>query len=217
MRHLVFALLLAAAPSAARAQDACADLPKFFSRPPRIGEWAEIASLTKGKEDPGRIRMAVIKEESREGKKMYWLQMVMAGKGGKPTIIQTLTPWDVSTMRGQNAAEAVMKIGDQRAMKMTHPKGLSQSGDWREFCDKARFVGEESVTVPAGTFHTRHYQGPEGETWASMEAPVWHIVKMTTENGQTMVLSATGRGAKNEITEQPVDMKAMMANPGVKK
>jgi hypothetical protein len=36
---------------------------------------------------------------------------------------------------------------------------------------------------------------------------------MTTKSGKTMVLSAKGTGAKNEITEQPVDMKAMMSNP----
>jgi hypothetical protein len=36
---------------------------------------------------------------------------------------------------------------------------------------------------------------------------------MTTKDGNTMVLSAKGTGAKNEITEQTVDMSHMMANP----
>ena len=72
---------------------------------------------------------------------------------------------------------------------------------------------DTASAVPAGTFKTRHYKGPEGETWASLQAPVWHIVKMSSDDGKTMVLTAKGTGAKNEITEQPVDMKAMMANP----
>jgi hypothetical protein len=105
----------------------------------------------------------------------------------------------------------VMKIGDQPAMK-TGPEHAKAAGraDWREACKESKFVGEESVSVPAGTFRARHYTGPEGDTWASMEAPVWHLVKMSTKGGNTMVLSSTGMGAKNEITEQPVDMSKML-------
>jgi hypothetical protein len=36
---------------------------------------------------------------------------------------------------------------------------------------------------------------------------------MTTKDGKTMVLNSKGSGAKNEITEQPVDMSHMMADP----
>jgi hypothetical protein len=42
---------------------------------------------------------------------------------------------------------------------------------------------------------------------------VWRIVKTTSKDGKTMVLSAKGTDAKNEITEQPVDMQQMMSNP----
>jgi hypothetical protein len=216
-RMLVFALLLpAATPLAAHAQDACADVPKFFSRPPKIGEWGEFTYEKKGKPDPERIRMAVVKEERRQGKQMYWLQMVMGGEGkGKRTVMQMLTPWEQSSLVGQNSMEMVMKIGDQPAMKMSPELGKSAAtrADWREACADSKFVGEESVSVPAGTFRARHYSGPDGDTWASMDAPVWHLVKMSTKDGTTMVLSATGMGAKNEITEKPVDMKAMIADP----
>jgi hypothetical protein len=216
MRYLVFALLLPAAlPFKAQAQGACADVPKFFSRPPKIGEWAELSYENKGKDEPDRMRIAAVKEERREGKQMYWLQMVMNNKG-KRTIMQMLTPWDVSTVGAPKPAEVVMKLGDQPAMKMSGGmlgRSPASKTDWRDFCAKSTFVGEESVTVPAGTFKARHYQGPDGDTWASMDAPVWHLVKMVTKDGKTMVLSARGTGAKNEITETPVDMKAMMANP----
>jgi hypothetical protein len=215
MRYLLFALLLPAAlPPPANAQGACADVPKFFSHPPKIGEWAELSWEAKDKDEPDRMRIAAVKEERREGKQMYWLQMVMNAKG-KRTIMQMLTPWDVTTVGAPKPAEMIMKMGDQPAMKMSGSMGRSAASqsDWREFCAKSTFVGEESVTVPAGTFKTRHYRGPDGDTWASLDAPVWHVVKMSTKNGRTMVLSARGTGAKNEITETPVDMKAMMANP----
>ena len=219
MRYPVFALMLQLAlPTLAQAQkNACADIPKFFANPPKIGEWAEIAFEKKGDEKgPDRMRMAAVGTERREGKQMYWLQMDMTDDKGKRSIIQMLTPWDVTTLHGGEPAEVVMKMEGQPAMKMSGgmmKRSAAAQGDWREFCAKSTFVGEESVTVPAGTFKTRHYKGPDGDTWASLDAPVWHGVKMTTEGGKTMVLSSKGTGAKNEITETPVDMKAMLSNP----
>ncbi|HZN97711.1 MAG TPA: hypothetical protein VFB61_08280 [Gemmatimonadales bacterium] len=213
-RVLVFAMLLPTATSAlAHAQDACADLPKFFSKPPKIGEWAEYTWQEKGKTESQRVRMAVVKEEQRQGKRMYWLQMSMNDKDpSKRTIIQTLMPWEVSTLGGQGSVEVVMKIGNQPAMK-TGPEHAKAAGgaDWREACKDSKFVAEESVTVPAGTFKARHYSGAKGEdTWASLEVPVWHMVKMSTKEGNTMALSATGMGAKSEITEQPQDISNML-------
>jgi hypothetical protein len=216
MRYLWFVLSLpAVSPAVAAAQGACADVPKFFAHPPAIGEWAEMSWQSKNKDDPDRMRMGVINKEQRDGKQMYWFQMTMDDKG-KRTIVQMLTPWDVTSMTAPKPAEVVMKMGDQPAMKMSGGfmgQSAGSKADWREFCAKSKFVGEESVTVPAGTFKTRHYQGEDGDTWVSLDAPVWHIVKMTTKDGKTMVLSAKGTGAKSEITEQPMDMKAMMANP----
>ena len=107
--------------------------------------------------------MGVIKEEQREGKRMYWFQMIMQNKG-KRSIIQMLSPWDVTAMGSSAPAEVVMKMGDQPAMKMnggSMGQAPSSKTDWREFCAKSTFVGEESVTVPAGTFKTRHYHSDE--------------------------------------------------------
>jgi hypothetical protein len=216
MRYPCLALLVPALlPSIAGAQGVCADIPKFFARPPVIGEWAEISWQTKDKTGPDHVRMSVIKEEQRAGKRMYWFQMVMDEKG-KRSIIQTLTPWDVTALGSPRPAEVVMKMGDRPAMKMSgNLTGQSPAAqaDWREFCAKSTFVGEETVTVPGGTFKTRHYQSKEGDTWVSLDAPVWHLVRMTTPEGKTMILTAKGTGAKNEITEQPVDMKSMMTKP----
>ena len=216
MRYLRLAFLISAAtPTISRAQGACADIPKFFAHPPTVGEWAEMSYSSKEKQEgSGPVRMAVIKTEHREGKPMYWFQMTMEEKG-KRTIVQMLSPWDMNTMPGSHPVEVVMKMGDQPAMKMAGGMmGQNPSqADWREYCAKSKFVGEESVTVPAGTFKSRHYQSDDGDTWASLQAPVWHIVKMTTKDGKTMVLSSKGTGAKNEITEQPVDMSHMMADP----
>ena len=208
-------LATALIPSVAGAQGACADIPKFFARPPVIGEWVEMTWETKDKEEPDLVRMGVIKEEQREGKRMYWYQMIMHNKG-KRSIIQMLSPWDVTAMGSSPPAEVVIKMEGQPAMKMNGGfmgQTPNSKTDLREFCAKSSFVGEESVTVPAGTFKTRHYRSDDGDTWVSPEAPLWHLVKMSTAKGKTMVLSAKGTGEKNEITEKPVDMKTMMAKP----
>ena len=60
-------LLPTASPAVIHAQDACADLPKFFSQLPKIGEWAEFTWQEKGKTDSRQMRMAVVKEEQRRG------------------------------------------------------------------------------------------------------------------------------------------------------
>ena len=216
MRYPCLVVLTAALfPSAAGAQGACADIPKFFARPPVVGEWAEMTWETKDKEEPELVRMGVIKEEQREGKRMYWFQMIMQNKG-KRSIIQMLSPWDVTAIGSSPPAEVVIKMEGQPAMKMNGGfmgQAPTSKTDWRELCAKSSFVGEESVTVPAGTFKTRHYRSDDGDTWVSPEAPLWHLVKMSTEKGKTMVLSAKGTGENSEITEKPVDMKTMMAKP----
>jgi hypothetical protein len=216
MRHLWLALLLPAGfPSLAAGQGACADIPKFFARPPRIGEWAEMGWQSKGKKGPDRMRVGVVGQEHREGRQLYWFQVSMDDKG-KHSVMQMLTPWDVTSMRAPKPVELVMKLGDRPAMKMSGSmlgRSPGPKSDWREFCAKSKFLGVESVTVPAGTFKSRHYQSEEGDTWVSLDAPVWHLVKMSMKDGKTMVLNAKGTGAKNEITEKPQEMPGMGPRP----
>ena len=216
MRMQITAAALAVAASAAgplQAQDACQDAAKILGKAPRLGEWAEYTfQKADAKEKPSPMRGAFIKSEERDGRTLYWLQMLMPDpKGGKPMIVQALMPWDPSASGRPEIVESVMKMGDQPAIKM--PSGMpkqSNAPDFREECKKSKFVGEEKVTVPAGTFTARHYQSPDGEMWVSADAPVWHLVKFVSKKGDTMTLSARGTGAKSEITETPMSMGEMM-------
>jgi hypothetical protein len=144
------------------------------------------------------------------------MQMVQTVKGQRQ-VIQTLTPWDASVLTDKQDydSEIVMKMGDNPAMIMPIKKDENKTGlyDLRETCGEIKYVGEETVAVPAGSFKARHYTGPEGESWVSADVPGWHMVKMVSKEGKTMELTALGSGAKNEITEKPMDMKAMMSNP----
>jgi hypothetical protein len=203
----------------AGAQTACENLKGFFTQPPKLGDWAEMRmDMKKGKE-PTVSRISFVGKEQRKGQELYRLQMVST-MNGKRHIMQMLTPWDMSVLaEGQDYdTEVVMKMGDQPAMIMPI-KGDQKSGlyDLRKECAKIKYVGDETVTVPAGTFKAQHFTGPDGDTWVSKDVPGWRMVKMVTKDGETMEVTAIGTGAKNEITEKPVDMKAMLGNPEMMK
>lgn len=215
MRPSIYLALggLVLAVQAAGAQNACDNLKTFFGEPPRIGEWAELRLDVKG-EKPVNIRTSFVGKEERGGRQMYRMQSVTTMEG-KPHIMQVLMPWDMSLMTRDYESEVVMKVGDQPAMSMPFAAENNQTGmyDVRKECAKIKYVGMETVKVPAGSFQAQHYSGPDGDMWMSPEVPGMAMVKMVTDDGDTMVLTAVGTGAKNEITEKPMDMKAMMGNP----
>ena len=205
---------LAVVAQAAGAQGACNNLKRFFAKPPTLGDWAELQMNPKG-EKPTVTRFSFVGKEQRGGKEMYRMQMVTTMQG-KPHIVQMVTPWDMSLMSDAQEREMVMKIGDQPAMSMTIGGEKTKTGgiyDLRKDCAKIKYLGEETVAVPAGSFKAQHFSGPDGHMWLSLEVPGMHMVKMETADSESMVLTATGTGAKNEITEKPMDMKAMMSNP----
>lgn len=207
------ACALALAAPAASAQGACDDVARYFATPPKLGHWAELRLDTK--KDQGKkpmvMRVGFVDKESRGGQEMYRMQVTMSQADGSRQIMQMLTPWGPNALTRDHDTEVVMKMGNQPAMIMpikggNHP-GMS---DLRRECAKMKFIGEETVSVPAGSYRARHYSGPDGDSWISMDVPGWRMVKMVTKDGDTMVLTATGDGEKNLITEKPVDMKAMM-------
>jgi hypothetical protein len=211
---LTLAGLALAAPGAS-AQGACNDIGRFFSKPPKIGEWADMRMDMKkdqGKQ-PMTMRVGFVGREERQGKQMYRMQLIMTGKDGQQQVMQTLTPWGPDALGREFDTEVVMKMGDQQAMVMPVKADKSQRWDIRTECAKINFVGEETVSVPAGSYKARHYKGPDGESWVSPDVPGWKMVKMVTKAGDEMVLTGTGTGFENQITEKPMDMKAMMRDP----
>jgi hypothetical protein len=217
MRSIAWLALagLAVTPPAAAAQGSCDDIGRFFSKPPKIGEWADMRMDMKkdqGKK-PMAMRVGFVGEEKRQGKQMYRMQMIMSGKDGQQQIMQTLTPWGAEALGREFDTEIVMKMGDQQAMIMPVKADKAQKWDIRTECAKINFVGEETISVPAGSFKARHYKGPDGESWVSPDVPGWRMVKMVTKDGDELVLTGTGTGLENQITEKPVDMKEMMRNP----
>lgn len=195
------ALWLVAAPAAAQLEK-CADYMKM----PAAGSWAEYQTRE------GSIRMSVLGEEEHDGKKMQRLEMSIGGAGG--SIVQMVVPgWPYQP---DGIHEMVMKTGDQPAMKvsgrmmdMMRQNMKTPTAQMADACERMEDLGTETVTVPAGTFETRHYRDQEtgGEVWVDADLP-FGMVKAVTKEGE-MVLTGHGTDAKSRITETPVEMPGM--------
>ena len=89
---------------------------------------------------------------------MKWLEMRMVGD--KDTMVyQMLTPGNPAEM--DQIQEVVFKTGDKPAMKMSGAmigmiRGqMGKNSALANLCEGVSLVGEESVTVPAGTLQSR--------------------------------------------------------------
>lgn len=196
-------LVLAALATPAAAQNEC--LKDY--RMPAVGRWAEYQATFKGK--PTTMRYAVVGEESREGAPMKWLEMRMAG-GKDTSVYQMLTPGNPAEM--DKIQEVVFKTGDKPAMKMGGAmigmiRGqVGKNSALANLCEGVSLVGEESVTVPAGTFKAARFHNDkhDSDAWMVRDQP-FYLVKSLGKDHE-IVLVSSGDGASSSITEEPQDM-----------
>ena len=160
-------------------------------------------------------RLYVVGGEQREGKDLVWIEMAMTSTHGN-MIMQMLVPGYPYEPSG--VQEIIMKAGNQPAMKMGPAMmGMIRSqmannpgASMQEACKNVTLVGEESVTVPAGSFSTRHYRSTgahAGDSWIA-RGQAFGLVK-STDGEHEMVLTGTGNDAKSSITETPQEMPGM--------
>ncbi len=208
---LAAAALVGVAPGV-RAQDACAE--NFIW--PKVGSWVEYQG-TYNKKPPMKSRYAVVGTESRNGQEYKWLEMTMHDeKKNKDIAYQMLVPGG-GPLQMDGIEEIVMKIGTDPAIKidgmmMNMMRGqLAKSLAFKDACTEVTLVGEERVTVPAGSFNAKHFHSAKYETdsWVDLKVP-FSMVKTVGKNHE-LVLVASGDGAKSSITETPKEM------PGVGK
>lgn len=208
MRGIVAGLLslslLAAPPAAGQGQECLAGL-----KMPDVGQWAEFQGVMNKK--PYTMRYAVVGAEEREGKPMKWLELRMVGEDSSRNLVyQILTPGNPAEM--DQAQEIIFKSGDRQAMKMNGMMMNMIRGQFQknsilgDVCEGVTVAGEESVTVPAGTFKAVRYHNSkhEGDTWMVPDLP-FYMVKTKGKNLERH-RTASGDGAKSSITETPQEM-----------
>jgi hypothetical protein len=210
-RNLILAGLAAtlfAAPAAA--QNSCAE----YARTPAVGGWSQWQSKD------GRFKLALIGTEKKEGKDMYWIEMqgTQTGPGGQSGIMQILVPSFPFQMDGIQAmvlkteGKPAMKANDQMIGMMRSHMGDNAASAAIRDCASWTKVGDESVTVPAGTFKTIHFKDSKtnNEVWVSHDIAFGMVKGSFPGKASEVILIGNGTDAKSSITETPIDMGEMM-------
>jgi hypothetical protein len=205
--RFVLVSLLLSAPGTLGAQDACSG----HMQAPPVGDWAEY-QISKEGEPEMKLRFAIVGTEERDGHQMQWFEMAITPDEDDPVIMKLLVP--DYPFEADGLEEIIMKAGDNPAMNMGGPMMstiLKSIGDNPglsvvEECKKMQEIGEESITVAAGTLSTRHYRNTESgaEAWVSGEVPFGMV--RSTDGEYTSELVAHGEGAQTAITETPQDL-----------
>jgi hypothetical protein len=191
--------LFAAPPAAGQGQECLAGM-----KMPDVGQWAEYQGIM-NKKDPYTMRYAVVGAEDREGKSLKWLELKMVGDTkDKNMVYQMLTPGTPAEM--DQVQEVIFKPGDRPAMKMNAMmmkmiRGqLSKNSVLGNLCEGVSVAGEESVTVPAGTFKALRYHNSkyDSDTWVVPDQPFF-MVKAKGKDFE-LSLASSGDGAKSSIT-----------------
>jgi hypothetical protein len=186
----------------------------FFKRPtisaifrPVVGNGAVYESSGSGSKDT--IEMLVVGKESAGGKDAYWLEFSHDTRDKGTMYAKFLLSRDdfqvhrmIFQMPGQGAMEMPANM---MAMQNSH-KIVEEMNNWSQ-------VGNESVTVPAGTFTCSHWKKNDGtnEVWASDTVSPFGMVK-SVGSGRTEVLVKVLTGVKDHITG-PVSTFQMPAIP----
>lgn len=216
----VAALARPAAGQAAKDQERiCAQLQ---NRTLAVGSWATY-NWTGGRSNGSTMRMAVVGQESQDGKTYYWYEVSVAdpSRPKDKMILQMLVPG----LGAGNVRAIVMKSGQQPAMKLppqmiemvNSSPGMNMAADIARQCQAMEVVGWEQVTVPGGAFRALHMRsaasggGMVSEVWVQPDLQ-FAMVKSVLKDGGAMELGAQGTDAKSSITEKPVEMPGL---PGV--
>jgi hypothetical protein len=211
MRMPLLALALLLAPPLAggvAAQGPCGGAMKA----PAVGKWAEWEMP-----GTGRMRVAVVGTERRDGENHVWIEMNVKGaRGGM--VMKFLVPRYPYLM--EDVKEVIMKPEGRPAMKlpasMVQQMGSQMAGGdpSREFvrrCAAAKSLGPERITVPAGTFTAHHWQDAETghDVWVTASVPFGLVQSEGKDGTNRMVLVDHGNGATTAITEEPMAMPGM--------
>lgn len=200
-----------------QAQDPERPCPEVYPEA-RVGEYA-VMRFANADGERMEIRFAIVGEEEVDGVTHYWMEVVSAPPTiGGDVIAQLLVPYypfENSDIKGY-----IVKMPGQPAQRIPQEL-LNALGDyadpgpgWREQCDSAEDLGEEQVTVTAGTFIARHYRaGGEtpGDVWIA-DVPFGMVKLIQVDGG--MELLRFGSDAESSILEEPIDVEMPKRPPG---
>lgn len=220
-----------------------------------IGSWQLKEDTTtdhKGRQTIAVTRSSLVGEETRDGEKYYWIEMEMntfkvkkdkRKPEGDNIIFKTLVAESAFNDDPVNAVnnvrafgkEIIMQTGDQDPIRITGAGGMAESmlqAMGTKISYSYDYIGDEEVTVKAGSFSTRKIQGTgatemkvvfkkisvtsSNTAWLSDRVP-FGMVRSEGEsitNGKTSTHSSElleygGSGAVSQITKTPEELPVM--------
>lgn len=209
---LVLAVAFVVAPVAAHAQGTPGPaLPVGMDmRKAKVGAWSEY-KLSLAELPSFQQRFALVARDASTNQVEMISEGGPMGPGGKVTIRVTLA---ADLAKADRVRALAMQLGDNSPMDL-HKEQSAQKDQFAPV-DPRKLVGSQKITVPAGTFATKHFRGKDGngrtyDVWVSDEAPPFGIVKLVgnvsqgdaTPQSVTMELAARGQDAKPTITAAP--------------
>ena len=163
---------------------------------PVVGAGAAYQSLDSGsgaaKHD---MEMVVVGKESVGAQEGYWLEFSLNEKQG-PMYSKVLITKDDFQMH-----KIVFQMNGMPAMEMPFNPNSGEGQKMRDEMTKWSQVGNETITVPAGTFACVHWKKNDGkgDIWASDKVSPVGMVK-SVEPSSTLVLVKVISDAKDHIT-----------------
>jgi hypothetical protein len=178
-----------------------------------VGQFAEYRVNVPQMGGPVDMRLAIVGTEDVDGVTHQWHEMKMLMPQGE-MIMQMLVPSfpygpeDINKLVMKGPGQPAMELSPSMMAMMQQQGGANFASDILQSCKSAEKMGDEAVTVPAGSFNTEHYRvsDPEpAEAWISTDVP-FGIVKMIGPEGVSMELTGHGMDATSSITETPQRM-----------
>ncbi len=178
-----------------------------------VGQFAEYRLNTPQMGGPVEMRIAIVGTEDVNGARFQWHEMRMTMPQGE-MVLQMLVPGfpydpsDVAKLVMKGPGQPAMEISPSMMAMLGEQGGNNFVSDIAKACEEAEKVGDESVTVTAGSFDTEHYRVTTPDTadaWISHDIP-FGIVKLNGPEGVSLELLVYGSDAMSSITERPQKM-----------
>ncbi|MFH1010379.1 MAG: hypothetical protein V1784_03990 [bacterium] len=208
--------------AAEKPHDVWGDLLRSYGITAKVqpGAWAAYRmQMTEAQEKPEAVqwKMACVGSEKVGDKEGMWLEMestvLSEDKEPMRMIVKSLVVGDPS--QEQSVHKIIMQLGDQPPMLM---KVAFDSLTEESEPPVAAVIGDETVTVPAGTFLCKHLrstmsEGEVSDIYLNQEVSLFGVVKVRTSDGEIELVSHGATGAVSQIRGEPameLDMQRMM-------
>jgi len=209
--------------AAEKSRDQWGDLLRRFGNTAKVkpGAWAAYrVQMAEAQEKPLvlQMKMSCVGAEKVGDQEGLWLEMestMPSTERQEPMrmIMKSLVVGDPS--QEQSIRKIIMQFGDQPPMLM---KADFDSMKEKSEPPVAAVVGDESVTVPAGTFLCKHLrtttnQDETSDIYLNQEVALFGVVKARTSSGEIELVGHGTTGAVSQIKGEPAmefDMQRMM-------